>query len=186
MRRGFGERLGLPGALGPLPLAPLVTEYRELTEAQTAAGLRYAGEALTEPQEAADGSAFISVLDGVALCTPRRRRLLDGPALDALADARPAHAPVLRLLAAIRRSDPALLRRVLLYQLLPLLRQGATGLGLDPAEARVLTQALPAVAGRGPRRGSGAGMGGPSMWSARAGGGCEGRGGGRGGGGGGR
>ncbi|WP_031005298.1 hypothetical protein [Streptomyces sp. NRRL F-5727] len=145
MRRGFGERLGLPGALGPLPLAPLVTEYRELTETQTAAGLRYAGEALTDPQDAADGSAFVSVLDGVALCSPRRRRLLDGAALDALADARPAHAPVLRLLAAIRRRDPALLRRVLLYQLLPLLRQGATGLGLDPAEVRLLTKALPSV-----------------------------------------
>ncbi|GAA3080603.1 hypothetical protein GCM10017562_57200 [Streptomyces roseofulvus] len=145
MRRGFGERLGLPGALGPLPLAPLATEYHALTEAQAAAGLRYAGEALTDPQEAADGSAFVSVLDGVALCGPRRRRLLDGPALDALADARPAHAPVLRLLAAIRRRDPALLRRVLLYQLLPLLRQRATGLGLDPAEVRVLAKALPTV-----------------------------------------
>ncbi|MFE6224567.1 hypothetical protein [Streptomyces sp. NPDC057854] len=145
MRRGFGERLGLPGALGALPLAPLAAEYRELADAQSAAGLRFAGEALTDPQEAAGGRVFLSVLDGVALGTPRRRTLLDGPALDALADARPAHAPVLRLLAALRRHDPALLRRVLLYQLVPLLRQGATGLGLDPDEARVLAAAAPSV-----------------------------------------
>ncbi|MFF9339930.1 hypothetical protein ACF1CG_09250 [Streptomyces sp. NPDC014773] len=141
MRRGFGERLGLPGALGPLPLAPLAREYKELMESQLTAGLRYAGEALTDPQEAASGDAFVSVLDGVTLCTPRRRRLVDEAALLSLADARPAHAPVLRLLAGIRRHDPALLRRVLLYQLLPLLRQGATGLGLDPAELGLLAKA---------------------------------------------
>ncbi|MEU9857602.1 hypothetical protein [Streptomyces sp. NPDC047974] len=151
MRRGFGERLGLPGALGPLPLAPLAPEYGKLTEGQRAAGLRYAGEALTDPQERADGSAFVSVLDGVALCTPRRRRLVDEAALLDRADARPAHAPVLRLLAAIRRQDPALLRRVLLYQLLPLARQGADGLGLDPAELALLakaSRALPDLDGR--------------------------------------
>ncbi|MFE5791847.1 hypothetical protein ACFQ8C_04630 [Streptomyces sp. NPDC056503] len=84
---------------------------------------------------------FLSVLDGVALCTPRRRRLVDDATLLALADARPAHAPVLRLLAGIRRHDPALLRRVLLYQLLPLARQGATDLGLDPAELALLAKA---------------------------------------------
>ncbi|NML51172.1 hypothetical protein HHL19_13935 [Streptomyces sp. R302] len=88
---------------------------------------------------------FVSVLDGVALCTPRRRRLVDDDALLARADARPAHAPVLRLLAAIRRQDPALLRRVLLYQLLPLARQGATGLGLDPAELTLLAKASRAL-----------------------------------------
>ncbi|MFE1345302.1 hypothetical protein [Streptomyces sp. NPDC058757] len=141
MRRGFGEQLGLPGALGSLPLAPLAREYKELTESQLAAGLRYAGEALTVAQEASSGEAFVSVLDGVALCTPRRRRLVDEAALLSLADARPSHAPVLRLLAGIRRHDPALLRRVLLYQLLPLLRQGATDLGLDPAEAGLLAKA---------------------------------------------
>ncbi|MFF7815234.1 hypothetical protein ACFZCF_25425 [Streptomyces sp. NPDC007945] len=148
MRRGFGEKLGLPGALGPLPLAPLAPEYGKLTEGQRTAGLRYAGEALTDPQERADGSAFLSVLDGVALCTPRRRRLVDEAALLGRADARPAHAPVLRLLAAIRRQDPALLRRVLLYQLLPLARQGATDLGIDPAELALLakaSRALPAL-----------------------------------------
>ncbi|WP_432017471.1 hypothetical protein [Streptomyces hydrogenans] len=141
MRRGFGEQLGLPGALGSLPLAPLAREYQELMERQVEAGLRYAGEALTDPQEAAAGDSFVSVLDGVALCTPRRRRLVDEAALRSLADARPARAPVLRLLAGIRRHDPALLRRVLLYQLLPLLRQGATGLGLDPAEHGLLAKA---------------------------------------------
>ncbi|MFE6381691.1 hypothetical protein [Streptomyces roseolus] len=145
MRRGFGEKLGLPGALGPLPLAPLAPEYGKLTEGQRTAGLRFAGEVLTDPQERSDGGAFVSVLDGVALCTPRRRRLVDEAALLARADARPAHAPVLRLLAAIRRQDPALLRRVLLYQLLPLARQGAADLGIDPAELALLAKASRAL-----------------------------------------
>ncbi|MEV6201802.1 hypothetical protein AB0M64_17760 [Streptomyces sp. NPDC051771] len=166
MRRGFGERLGLPGALGPLPLAPLAPEYGKLTEGQRAAGLRYAGEALTDPQERADGSAFVSVLDGVALCTPRRRRLVDEAALLDRADARPAHAPVLRLLAAIRRQDPALLRRVLLYQLLPLARQGADGLGLDPAELALLAKASRTLPGLDDRQRTAAEALAP-LWSRR-------------------
>ncbi len=142
MRRGFGERLGLPSALGSLPLAPLAPEYGELMDHQRTAGLRHFGEALV-----GDGET-LSFLDGLFLCAGNRRHHLSAARLRDLADAHPSRGPLLRLLADIQTRDAAVLRRVLLHQLIGLLQEpGARrkAAGLDPAEAALLEQAVPTM-----------------------------------------
>ncbi|MER7910090.1 hypothetical protein [Streptomyces sp. NPDC096068] len=142
MRRGFGERSGLPRALGPLPLAPLVPEYDELMSRQMAAGVDHFGEALVGSGES------LSFVDGLFLCAGSRRRHVDAARLRALAAADPSRAPLLELLADVQERDPALLRRVLLHQLIPLLQGGgsrASLAGVEPSETAVLAQAVRTV-----------------------------------------
>ncbi|WP_395364694.1 hypothetical protein ACHGLA_29060 [Streptomyces sp. YH02] len=134
--------MGLPSALGSLPLAPLAPEYGELMNHQRSAGLRHFGEALV-----GDGET-LSFLDGLFVCAGNRRHHLSAARLRDLADARPSRGPLLRLLADIQTRDAAVLRRVLLHQLIGLLHEpGARrkAAGLDPAEAALLEQAVPTV-----------------------------------------
>ncbi|MFC8267670.1 hypothetical protein ACFUIZ_18360 [Streptomyces cinereoruber] len=141
MRRGFGERSGLPRALGPLPLAPLVPEYDELMSRQMAAGVGHFGEALVGNGES------LSFVDGLFLCAGSRRRHVDATRLRALAAADPSRAPLLELLADVQEREPALLRRVLLHQLVTLLQGGgrASLAGVEPSETAVLAQAVRTV-----------------------------------------
>ncbi|MEU2077628.1 hypothetical protein [Streptomyces sp. NPDC013489] len=134
--------MGLPGALGSLPLAPIAPEYGELMRLQYAAGLAHFGEVLV-----GDGET-LSVLDGLFLCVGNRRHHLGAARLRALADANPSQGPLLRLLADIQTRDASALRRVLLHQLIGLLQEpGARrkASGLDPAEAALLELAVAAL-----------------------------------------
>ncbi|MEU5219927.1 hypothetical protein AB0G79_27575 [Streptomyces sp. NPDC020807] len=132
--------MGLPGALGSLPLAPLVPEYETLTRLQHDAGLRHFGQAVV-----ADGET-LSFVDGLFVHVGPRRRYVSASRLNDRAAAHAAHAPLLRLLAEIQNRDAALLRRVLLHQLITLLRDSggrldAAELGLVPGESTILAQA---------------------------------------------
>ncbi|MFJ8662051.1 hypothetical protein [Streptomyces sp. NPDC093795] len=112
---------------------------------QRAAGLRHFGEALVGNGET------LSFVDGLFLCAGNRRHHIGAARLRGLADARPpSQGPLLRLLADVQTRDAALLRRVLLHQLIALLqesggRRTVSGLGLDPADEAVLVQAVPTV-----------------------------------------
>ncbi|MFD3535602.1 hypothetical protein [Streptomyces sp. NPDC058664] len=109
---------------------------------QRTAGVRHFGEALV-----GDGE-ILSFVDGLFLRAGNRRHHVSAARLRDLADVRPSRAPLLRLLADIQTRDPALLRRVLLHQLIGLLQEsGAPGeaSGLDPAEAAALEQAVSTV-----------------------------------------
>ncbi|MFD9246882.1 hypothetical protein ACFV0D_34170, partial [Streptomyces sp. NPDC059556] len=142
MRRGFGEGLGLPGALGSLPLAPIAPEYGALMGLQYAAGLAHFGEVLV-----GDGET-LSFLDGLFLCVGNRRHHLGAARLRALADANPSRGPLLTLLADIQTRDASALRRVLLHQLIGILQESGARRktsGLDPAEAVLLEQAVTAL-----------------------------------------
>lgn len=139
MRRGFGERLGLPSALGSLPLAPLAPEYGELMRHQLAAGLHHFGEALV-----GDGET-LSFVDGLFLCAGNRRRHLGAARLRDIADAHPSRGALLKLLADIQTRDAAALRRVLIHQLIGFHQESGArrkAPGLDPAEAALLEQAV--------------------------------------------
>ncbi|MFC7979322.1 hypothetical protein ACFUT3_29330 [Streptomyces cinereoruber] len=136
--------MGLPHALGPLPLAPLAPEYGELMVRQEGLRFSHFGEAVTGEGE------ILSFVDGLFLCTGHRRRHVDAARLRGLAVSDPSRAALLGLLADVQERDPALLRRVLLHQLIPLLRggagqHGASLSGVDPAETAVLAQAVRTV-----------------------------------------
>ncbi|MER5311601.1 hypothetical protein ABT034_27850 [Streptomyces sp. NPDC002773] len=113
-------------------------------EHQRTARLRHFGEALVGNGET------LSFVDGLFLCAGNRRHRISAARLRDLADTRPAQGPLLRLLADVQTRDAALLRRVLLHQLVSLLqdsggRRAVSGLGLDPADEAVLVQAVPGV-----------------------------------------
>ncbi|MET7755141.1 hypothetical protein ABZT27_10540 [Streptomyces sp. NPDC005389] len=134
--------MGLPSALGSLPLAPIAPEYAELMGHQRAAGMLHFGEALV-----GDGET-LSFLDGLFLCAGNRRHHLGAARLRGLADANPSRGPLLRLLADIQTRDASALRRVLLHQLIGLLQESGArrkASGLEPAEAALLEQAVPAL-----------------------------------------
>ncbi|MEU7390675.1 hypothetical protein [Streptomyces tanashiensis] len=107
---------------------------------QRSQGLRHFGEALV-----GDGE-LLSFVDGLFLCVGQQRRHVGAERLRDLAAARPSQAPLLRLLADVQSRDAALLRRILLHQLILLLGepgglQQLSGLALVPAESTVLEQA---------------------------------------------
>ncbi len=140
----FGHRLGLPRALGALPLSPLVGCYQELVAQQRALGLRHIGEALVP------SGGRLRVLDGVYVSrAPRGWNRVDGVALRQAAANNPAAGELLRRLADLHDRDPMALRRVLLYQLLDLLQSHPSGgrdalaasLGIDAGEATALAHA---------------------------------------------
>ncbi|MFB7514638.1 hypothetical protein [Streptomyces sp. NPDC056144] len=124
-----------------MPLAPLVPEYETLTRLQHTAGLRHFGQAVV-----GDGET-LSFVDGLFVHVGPRRRYVSESRLHDLAASRAPHAPLLRLLADIQARDAALLRRVLLHQLIALLRDAggrldAEELGLVPGESTILAQAV--------------------------------------------
>ncbi|GHI02463.1 aromatic ring-opening dioxygenase LigA [Streptomyces cellostaticus] len=113
----FGHHLGLPRALSGLPLSPLVPGYGVLAAAQHAAGLRHLGEIV------GPSPAGLRVLDGLYVpAGPRGRRRVDGLFLDGLAQGAGPAAALAARLAALHRSDPQALRRIVLYQLIGLLQ----------------------------------------------------------------
>ena len=113
----FGHHLGLPRALSGLPLSPLVPGYGTLAAAQHAAGLRHLGEVL------GPAPVGLRVLDGLYVPSgPRGRRRVDGLFLDSLAQGAGPAAALAARMAALHRSDPQALRRVVLYQLIGLLQ----------------------------------------------------------------
>ncbi|MFV8132084.1 hypothetical protein [Streptomyces syringium] len=157
MGRDFGDVLGLPQALPDMPLSPLVPGWAELRAAERAAGFRHAADALLPPgSTGGTPGAYFQILDGLRVPgRGGRRRHVDRALLAEARDAAlraGAPEPVRSLFA---RYDAALvehpmgLRRVVLYQLLQLLRdtprgpsaQAATALGVDPAEAAALAHA---------------------------------------------
>lgn len=137
----FGHALGPSRALPGLPLSPLVGGYEELVAAQQTLCLSHLGELLIPPQ------GHLRVLDGVFRVERHGRRThLNAAALRSLASGRPEAAWLLDRLAGIQETDPAALRRILLYQLVHLLHDHprghlpatAAGLGIDPAETGAL------------------------------------------------
>ncbi|GGR30412.1 hypothetical protein [Streptomyces netropsis] len=154
MGRDFGDLLGLPQALPGMPLSPLVPGWAELRAAERAAGFRHAADALLPPGGTPGG--YFLVLDGLRVPgRGGRRRHVDRALLAEVRDARlraGAPEPVRSLFArydAALAEHPMALRRVVLYQLLQLLRDAprgpgpdaATALGVDPAEAAALAHA---------------------------------------------
>ncbi|MGW6458864.1 hypothetical protein ACWF94_23590 [Streptomyces sp. NPDC055078] len=156
MRQDFGHLLGLPAAVPPLPLSPLVPEAAELFAEQRGLGLRHAVDALF-PGVPADGVRF-RILDGLRI--PGRGhhwrtvndRALAGARDGWLADPAVDRAAVASLFARYGRileADPMGLRRLALYELTGLLREHPRGcvavaareLGVDPGEAEALAVA---------------------------------------------
>lgn len=137
----FGHHLGLSDALRGLPAAPLVARYGELVSLQQAVGYRHVGEVFLQ-----EGRTF-RVLDGLFIPGQGRAwRRVDTAVLRRLEHVGQATALAGRL-AEINGGDPTALRRILLYQLLGLLREGearagdAVALGVDAAEAAALAHA---------------------------------------------
>ncbi|MEU2515681.1 hypothetical protein [Streptomyces syringium] len=154
MGRDFGDLLGLPQALPDMPLSPLVPGWAELRAAERAAGFRHAADALLPP--GGTPGAHFQILDGLRVPgRGGRRRHVDRALLAEVRDAAlraGAPEPVRALFArydAVLAEHPMGLRRVVLYQLLQLLRdtprgpsaEAATALGVDPAEAAALAHA---------------------------------------------
>ncbi|MFI8944445.1 hypothetical protein [Streptomyces syringium] len=140
-----------------MPLSPLVPGWAELRTAERAAGFRHAADALLPPgSTSGTPGAYFQVLDGLRVPgRGGRRRHVDRALLAEVRDAAlraGAPEPVRALFArydAALAEHPMGLRRVVLYQLLHLLRDtpggpsaaAATALGVDPAEAAALAHA---------------------------------------------
>ncbi|WP_247706575.1 hypothetical protein [Streptomyces liliiviolaceus] len=133
----FGHHLGLPQALSALPLTPLTPGYTRLVATQHAAGLRHMGELFAPGPGTAPGTApGLRVLDGVFVpLGPRGRRRVDQALLADLGRGTGPRATLANDLAALHRSDPQALRRVLLYQLIGLLQDHPNGHHPDTARA---------------------------------------------------
>lgn len=148
MGREFGGILGLPQALPDMPVSPLVPAYDDLRERQTALGLRHAADGLFPPGQRP--AVRFLVLDGLRV--PGRGGRPRHVDRDRLAEIRAASTgpaewdALLTRYDAVLAEDPMGLRRIVLYELLRLLRddpqgprpEAAVALGVDPAEATAL------------------------------------------------